>query len=206
MVVATALRPGPMLMSVATASHWRSEYVAGVEIALDQTKRARVWARATCKYAIKRGAGRITVLTMRDTARLRGSATQLWLVVKVNLGEDLDGDDRRDHEVDHTTERRPPLRVGHELSAVLPEVLQAVAGEADDKQPRCAGDRCGGDDDESAGDAGFDSDDLSDRDCTGDCSCGHQERDSQRAQKGCRCAREWMGRDQQNPRSKESNT
>ena len=35
-----------------------------------------------------------------------------------------------------------------------------MAGEADDEQPRCAGDRRGGDDDESAGDAGFDSYDL----------------------------------------------
>jgi predicted MFS family arabinose efflux permease len=54
-------------------------------------------------------------------------------VVKVNAGGDLDGDDCRDHEVDHEAERRPPLRVGHELSAVLPEVLQAMTGEADDK-------------------------------------------------------------------------
>src|SRR5215207_11744181 len=78
----------------------------------------------------------------------------------MNARDDLDGDYCRDHEVDHEAERRPPLRVGHELSAVLPEVFQAMTGEADDKQPRCAGDRRGGDDDESAGDAGFDSDDL----------------------------------------------
>src|SRR6185369_5113093 len=82
------------------------------------------------------------------------------LVVKVNAGDDLDGDYRRDYEVDHEAERRPPLRIGHEVSAVLPEILQAMTGEADDKQPRCAGDRCGGDEDESAGHAGFDSDDL----------------------------------------------
>jgi hypothetical protein len=46
--------------------------------------------------------------------------------------------------------------VGNELTSVLPEVLEPVAGKADDKQPRCAGDRCGGDDDEHAGDADFD--------------------------------------------------
>jgi hypothetical protein len=51
----------------------------------------------------------------------------------MNSGDDLDDDDRRDHEVDHQAERRPPLRVGHEPSAVLPEVLQAMTGEADDK-------------------------------------------------------------------------
>ena len=78
----------------------------------------------------------------------------------MNAGDDLDGDDRRDHEVDHEAERRPPPCVGHELGAVLPEVLQAVTGEADDKQPGRAGDCGGGDDDESAGNAGFDSDDL----------------------------------------------
>jgi hypothetical protein len=55
------------------------------------------------------------------------------LVVEVNPGDDLDDDDRRDHEVDHQAERRPPLRIGHEVSAVLPEVLQAMTGEADDK-------------------------------------------------------------------------
>jgi hypothetical protein len=53
--------------------------------------------------------------------------------VEVNAGDDLDGDYCRDHEVDRATERRPPLRVGHELSAVLPEVLRAMTGEADDK-------------------------------------------------------------------------
>jgi hypothetical protein len=52
------------------------------------------------------------------------------LVVEVNAGEDLDGDDRRDRPVDDETERWPPACVGDELSAVLPEVFEAVAGEA----------------------------------------------------------------------------
>ena len=60
------------------------------------------------------------------------------------------------HPVDHKTERRPPPRVGNERTAMLPKVLEPVARKADDKQPRCAGDRCGGDDEERAGDAAFD--------------------------------------------------
>jgi len=88
-------------------------------------------------------------------------------VVKVNAGADLDGDDCRDRPVDHKTERRPPPCVGNKLTAVLPEVLEPVAGKADDKQPRCSGDRCGGDDDEHAGDAAFDGENgaASDGDC-----------------------------------------
>src|SRR4029453_465235 len=98
--------------------------------------------------------------TCRAPTQLTGERHSSPLGVEVHAGDNLDGDYCRDHEVDHEAERRPPLRVGHELSAVLPEVLQAMTGEADDKQPRCAGDRRGGDDDESAGDAGFDSDDF----------------------------------------------
>ena len=80
--------------------------------------------------------------------------------MKVKARDNLEGDDRRDHEVDHEAERRPPPRVGDEVGAVLPKVLQAMAGETNPKEPGCAGDRCGSDDDESAGDASFDSDDL----------------------------------------------
>jgi hypothetical protein len=41
-------------------------------------------------------------------------------LVEVDAGDDLDGDDRRGHPVDHETERRPPARVRDELAAVLP--------------------------------------------------------------------------------------
>jgi hypothetical protein len=57
-------------------------------------------------------------------------------VVEVHAGHDLDGDDRRRHPVDDEAERRPPTRVGDELTAVLPQVLEPMAGEADDEQPR----------------------------------------------------------------------
>src|SRR2546425_13108196 len=51
------------------------------------------------------------------------------LVVEMNAGDDLDGDDRRDRPIDHKTERRPPACVGNKLTAVLPEVFEAVASE-----------------------------------------------------------------------------
>ena len=54
------------------------------------------------------------------------------LLVEVNAGDDLDGNDRRDRAIDHETEWWPPACVGDELSAVLPEVFEAVAGKADD--------------------------------------------------------------------------
>jgi len=53
----------------------------------------------------------------------------------MNARDDLDGDDRRDHQVDHETERRPPPCVADKLSPVLPEVLESVAGKADDISP-----------------------------------------------------------------------
>src|SRR6266545_1528827 len=81
----------------------------------------------------------------------------------MNARDDLDGDDRRDHQVDHETERRPPPCVADKLSPVLPEVLESVAGKADDKQPGCAGDRCGGDYHEHAGDADLDGENDVDR-------------------------------------------
>jgi hypothetical protein len=71
-------------------------------------------------------------------------------------GEDLAGDDRRDRNVDHEAKRRPPPRVGDEVGAMLPEVLQPVSGKAGDEQPRRPGDRCRGDDDEPGCDPGLD--------------------------------------------------
>jgi hypothetical protein len=60
-------------------------------------------------------------------------------MVEVHAGHNFDSDDRRRHPVDDEAERRPPTRVGDELTAVLPQVLQPMAGEADDEQPSRAG-------------------------------------------------------------------
>src|SRR5919109_5192288 len=95
------------------------------------------------------------------------------LVVEMNAGDDLEGDYRCDGPINHETERRPPACVRDELTAVLPEVFEAVAGETDDEQPRCVCDRRGGDDDEHAGDTGFDGED-------GSASVGDREADVDR--------------------------
>src|SRR3954468_12772505 len=44
---------------------------------------------------------------------------------EVQAGRDLEDDDGGDHPVDGHAEGRPPPRVGLEMGAVLPEVLQA---------------------------------------------------------------------------------
>ncbi len=70
--------------------------------------------------------------------------------------DDRHGDDRGGDEVDGHAERGPPPCVGNEVAAVLPQVLQPVADEADDDQPRRPGDACRGEHHECACDGGFD--------------------------------------------------
>src|SRR5437764_5242076 len=117
-----------------------------------------------------------SVISLRIAPRLSRDFHIKSLVVEMNAGDDLDSDDRRDRPINRKTERRPPARVGNELSAVLPEVFEAVAGETDDEQPRCVCDRRGGDDDEHAGDTGFDGEDCSASvgDCETDVDRGDQ--------------------------------
>src|SRR6476620_6371353 len=77
-------------------------------------------------------------------------------------GDSLDdcyGDDRGSDEVDGHAERGPPPGVGHVVVAVLPQVLQSVADEADDDQPGRPGDACCGEYHECACDGGLDGDD-----------------------------------------------
>jgi hypothetical protein len=94
---------------------------------------------------------------MRSTGSDERAGAQVKaLGVEMHAGDDLDGDDRRDYPIDHETEGRPPACVGNKLTAVLPEVLETVASETNDEQPRCACDRRGGDDDEHAGNTRFD--------------------------------------------------
>src|SRR3954469_1044157 len=79
-------------------------------------------------------------------------ATVRWSV-KTSAGDDRHGDRRSRDEVDRQTERRPPARVGDELAAVLPQVLEPVPGEADDEQPRRCRDGRRRNDDEDRGHA-----------------------------------------------------
>jgi hypothetical protein len=54
----------------------------------------------------------------------------LVLAVEVNARDYLDDDDRRGHPVDDEAEGRPPAGVRNELAAVLPQILEAVGGQA----------------------------------------------------------------------------
>src|SRR6266508_6730218 len=91
----------------------------------------------------------------------------------MHTGGYLDGDDRCNRPINHETEGRPPARVGNKLTPVLPEVLETVTSETDHEEPRCACDRRGGDDDEHAGNTGFDSE-------NGSASVGDRETDIDR--------------------------
>jgi hypothetical protein len=55
------------------------------------------------------------------------------LMVEVNAGDDLDGDDRGGRPIDDQAERRPPACVRDELPAVLPKILEPVAGETENE-------------------------------------------------------------------------
>ena len=52
--------------------------------------------------------------------------------MKADPGEQENRDDGARHEVDDEAERRPPPGVGHKLAAMLPQVFEPVADEADD--------------------------------------------------------------------------
>lgn len=77
-------------------------------------------------------------------------------MVKVDAGGNQDDKDRSGYPVDDEAERRPSTRVCDELTAVLPQVLQPMACEAHDEQPRRPGNGRGGDNDEDRRDTGLD--------------------------------------------------
>ena len=67
-----------------------------------------------------------------------------------NSVDDRQGDDRGGDPIDGHAERGPPSRGGHEVTSMLPQVLQPVADEADDDQPHRPVDACRGEDNECA--------------------------------------------------------
>src|SRR5437660_1141684 len=79
-------------------------------------------------------------------------------LAEVDAGGYLNGDCCGGHPVNDEAERWPPPGVRHELTAVLPEVLEPVAGQAEDEQPRRCRNGRRGEDDEDRGDADLDSD------------------------------------------------
>jgi hypothetical protein len=80
------------------------------------------------------------------------------VLAEVNARGYLDGDRSSGYPVDYEAERRPPPGVGHELAAVLPEVFEPVAGEAEDEQPWRSRDGRRGEDDEGRSETDLDGD------------------------------------------------
>src|SRR5205823_10606215 len=80
---------------------------------------------------------------------------QHGLVVEVNSCNYFDGDDQSCDPIDDIAEGRPPSCIGDVVGAVLPKILEAMAGVGDHKQPGWSDDRGGGDDHEDRGHAGL---------------------------------------------------
>src|SRR5690242_21958740 len=92
------------------------------------------------------------------------------LAMEGNSHQQSGGEDSGDDPVDGGAERWPPARVPDEVRAVLPQILQAVTGQAEHEQPGRSGDtHCGGDYDK-CGHAALDGDDVA-------AAIGHAEPD-----------------------------
>jgi hypothetical protein len=62
------------------------------------------------------------------------------LAVEGDAGGDQHHEERRHDPVDDQAERRPPSSIGHIVAALLPKVLESMAGEAEHQQPCRSGD------------------------------------------------------------------
>jgi hypothetical protein len=82
------------------------------------------------------------------------------LEVEVDTDGDQHDQDGGGDLVDDQAERRPPPGVGHVVAAVLPEVLEPMAAEAEHQQPCRSGDAGRGEHDERCSDRGLDGDDV----------------------------------------------
>src|SRR6185312_4299441 len=89
-----------------------------------------------------------------------GHETRVERLSKVHASDDLGDDDRGDYPVDDHAERWPPPGIRDEVGAVLPEIFEAVADEADDEEPWRAGDCGGGDHHEAECHAALDGEDV----------------------------------------------
>src|SRR5205814_6864376 len=81
-----------------------------------------------------------------------------WLVMKSGSCDDLGGENHGDEPVNGGAKRRPPPCAGNVAAAFLPEVFEAMACVAKDKEPGRSGDARGGEQDEGADDGGLDGD------------------------------------------------
>src|SRR6266480_5774105 len=87
-----------------------------------------------------------------------------------NSHQDRGGEDSGGDPVDGGAERWPPARIPDEVRAVLPQILQAVAGQPEHEQPCRSADTHRGHDHEESGHAALDGDDVA-------ASIGHAEPD-----------------------------
>jgi hypothetical protein len=78
--------------------------------------------------------------------------------MEVNTRDDLDGDDRRGDPVNYEAERGPPPSIRSKLTSVLPQILEPVAGKAEDERPWRSRDGRGSDYDEDRCDIGLERD------------------------------------------------
>jgi hypothetical protein len=76
----------------------------------------------------------------------------------VDSGDGRDDEDGGDEPVDGGAERGPPSCVGDVLAALLPGVLEPMAGVAEHEQPRRPGDGDRGQQDEQSSDGALDGD------------------------------------------------
>src|SRR6185503_6992811 len=72
---------------------------------------------------------------LRWTIALIGSSLAVRSA-EVHARGDLARDDRGGDKVDGSAERRPPPCAADEVGSMLPEILEAVSGQADHEQPR----------------------------------------------------------------------
>jgi hypothetical protein len=73
--------------------------------------------------------------------------------MKVDSCNYFHGDDQSCDPINDKAEGRPPSCIGHVVGAVLPKILEAMAGVADHKQPGWPDDRGRGDDHKDRGHA-----------------------------------------------------
>src|SRR5690349_13094350 len=104
------------------------------------------------------------------TSRKSSSAPPSCLAMEGNSHHYRGGEDSGDDPVDGGAERWPPARVPDEVRAVLPQVLQAVAGQPEHEQPCRSADAHRGHDYEESGHAALDGDDVA-------ATIGHDEPD-----------------------------
>src|ERR1700749_1939438 len=99
------------------------------------------------------------------------------LAMEGNSHQQYGGEDSGDDPVDGGAERWPPARVPDEVRAVLPQILQAVAGQPEHEQPGRSADTHRGHDHEESGHAALDGDDVA-------AAIGHTEPDIDRGDEG----------------------